>query len=57
MIWLRLWWYNNVRRHYWNWRVGSNVLPKLGYSVRAGKITRETYDWAVDVLKKYPDEK
>lgn len=41
---MRLWWYNNVHRHFWmmafNWRYPR--LPRI----KVGRMTKENLEWA-----------
>ena len=39
--WLRLWWYNAVKRHWNDWRFGDGI--------KSGKITPEHVEWAREV--------
>jgi len=50
-----LWWYNNVKRHWHNWRLKrmweaegrpTKLLP------RAGAIRPDTWQWATDEIRK-----
>lgn len=50
---LRLWWYNNVKRHWHNWRIrcmwrADPDRPR--HCPQAGRITPETMEWARNVM-------
>lgn len=56
---LHLWWYNNFRRHWNNWRFKRRHLaewiaegrdPKL--FPRAGRVTMATLEWAREKLRR-----
>jgi hypothetical protein len=41
-IWLRLLWYNAVKRHWNDWR----WYWRSGYWIKSGRMTREQIEWA-----------
>lgn len=46
---MRLWFYNNVMRHYYNWRYRGHGM---GFG-RAAKITPEAIKWAEEAIARH----